>query len=135
MSWTSRDAVNRMIKRKMERNKIAKEVSSSDDIDLKIFNTIKEIDNIITKFNIDNEQGNQLAWALRQDIYESCQDLKRKLCLYDMDCRIELDFSEAEFIYDMRIKGIKVYWSKSFSEKNNIDTTYIDVSWGFLNQF
>jgi hypothetical protein len=125
-----------MIKRKMERNKIAKEISKNDDIELLIFNAINEINSLIIKFNIENEKrDDQSTLVLRQYIYESCKDLKRRLCLFDLECKIALDFSEADYVADMTLKGIRVDWSKDFSDKNNIESTYIDVSWGFLNQF
>lgn len=136
MTWTSRDAVNRMIKRKMERNKVAKEAAKNDDAELIIFNTINEINSLIVKFNIENEKrDDQSALVLRQHIYESCKDLKRRLCLFDIECKIVLDFSEADCVEDMTLKGIRVDWSRDFSDKNNIESTYIDVSWGFLKGY
>lgn len=133
MTWTSRDAVNRMIKRKMERNNIAKENTKHQDIESFIFQTIKEINELIIKSNKTNKDN---PWILRQEIYECCKDLERKLYIIDYESKIVLDFTEADTLYDMRLKGIEIKWGIDYIEKNNKEEKlYIDVAWGLLKDF
>jgi len=133
MSWTSRDSVNRMIKRKMERNKIAKENTKNEDIESHIYQTINHINDLLIKSN--RIQPNSL-WIIRQGIYEFCKDLERRLHVIDYESKMVLDFTESEIIYDMRLKGINIIWGRDYVEKNNIEENlYIDITWGLLKSY